>query len=112
MNFYVDNSKGDTLKTIRYTPEIQAPGSYKVYAFFPQLRESTTHTPVTVYTGADTVQVQVHKDDVKVVGQTGGERVSVGEYTLPRGREAYVEISNLGTHNTVAADADLLLPIP
>ena len=110
LNFYVDNSKGDTLKTIRYTPEIQAPGSYKVYAFFPQLRESTTHTPVTVYTGADTVQVQVHKDDVKVVGQTGGEWVSVGEYTLPRGREAYVEISNLGTDNTVAADAVLFLP--
>lgn len=89
---------------------VPATGSYKVYAFFPQLKESTTHTPVTVYTGVDTVQVQVHKDDVKVVGQTGGEWVSVGEYTLPRGREAYVEISNLGTDNTVAADAVLFLP--
>ena len=112
LNFYVDNSKGDTLKTIRYTPEIQAPGSYKVYAFFPQLKESTTHTPVTVYTGVDTVSMQVHKDDVKVVGQTGGEWVCVGEYTLPRGREAYVEISNQGADNVVAADAVLFLPIP
>ena len=62
--------------------------------------------------GADTVQVQVHKDDVKVVGQTGGEWVYVGEYTLPRGREAYVEISNQGADNVVAADAVLFLPIP
>ena len=110
LNFYVDSSKGDTLKTIRYIPDIQTPGTYKVYAFFPQLKESATHTPVTVCTGVDTVQVQVHKDDVKVVGQTGGEWVNVGEYTLPHGREAYVEISNQGADNTVAADAVLFLP--
>lgn len=112
LNFYVDSSKGDTLKTIKYLPDIQTAGAYKIYVFFPQLEGASTHTPVTIFTGADTAQVQVHKDDIKVVGQTGGEWVCVGEYNLPCGREAYVEISNQGADNAVAADAVLFLPIP
>ena len=48
---------------------------------------------------------------MEVVGQTGGEWVYVGKYTLAKGRDAYVEISNKGADNVVAADAVLFRPV-
>lgn len=111
LNFYVDSSKGDTLKTIKYTPDICEPGAYKVYVFFPQLKESSMHTSVSIYDGVETVQKIVNKEDINVLGQTGGEWVYLGEYALDKGRKAYVEISNQGADNVVAADAVLFLPV-
>jgi xanthan lyase len=54
---------------------------------------------------------RLHKDEIEVVGQTGGEWVHIGRYLLPQGKEAYVEISNAGADNVVAADAVLFLPV-
>ena len=105
MNFLVDDSKGDTLKTVKYIPDVQVVGEYEVYMFFPRLESAATYTSVGVYDGKNMEEKQIYKDDVEVVGQTGGE------YTLAKGRDAYVEISNKGADNVVAADAVLFRPV-
>ncbi len=49
--------------------------------------------------------------DIIVEGQTSGEWVSLGDYTLPKGSKAYVEIAAIpGSAGTVAADALLCVP--
>lgn len=111
MNFLVDDSKGDTLKTVKYIPDVQVAGEYEVYIFFPRLKSAATYTSVGVYDGKNMEEKQIYKDDVKVVGQTGGEWVYVGKYILAKGRDAYVEISNKGADNVVAADAVLFRPV-
>ena len=65
--------------------------------FFPRLESAATYTSVGVYDGKNMEEKQIYKDDVEVVGQTGGEWVYVGKYTLAKGRDAYVEISNKGS---------------
>lgn len=111
LNFLVDDSKGDTLKTVKYIPDVQVAGEYEVYIFFPRLKSAATYTSVGVYDGKNMEEKQIYKDDVKVVGQTGGEWVYVGKYILAKGRDAYVEISNKGADNVVAADAVLFRPV-
>lgn len=111
LNFLVDDSKGDTLKTVKYIPDVQVAGEYEVYMFFPRLESAATYTSVGVYDGKNMEEKQIYKDDVEVVGQTGGEWVYVGKYTLAKGRDAYVEISNKGADNVVAADAVLFRPV-
>ena len=111
LNFLVDDSKGDTLKTVKYIPDVQVVGEYEVYMFFPRLESAATYTSVGVYDGKNMEEKQIYKDDVEVVGQTGGEWVYVGKYTLAKGRDAYVEISNKGADNVVAADAVLFRPV-
>ncbi|ULT41912.1 hypothetical protein KRR40_46405 [Niabella defluvii] len=48
--------------------------------------------------------------DIQVTGQTSGEWVSLGQYQLPAGRKAYVEVTNAGANGAIAADAVLLVP--
>lgn len=110
LNFLIDDSKGNTLKTIRYTPEIRVAGNYDIYIFLPGLEEASTYTDVSVFNGMKRMVKQVHKDDIKVEGQTGGEWINIGSFTLNKGKDAYIEISNKGADNVVAADAVLFLP--
>lgn len=43
-------------------------------------------------------------------GQTAGEWIHLGEYDLPEGSDAYVEITNKNAKGMVVADAVLFLP--
>ena len=111
LNFFVDDTKGKVRKSVRYTPALPTPGEYDIYTFFPHLKEGSTVTAVSVFDGNAVSEKRLHKDEIEVVGQTGGEWVHIGRYLLPQGKEAYVEISNAGADNVVAADAVLFLPV-
>ncbi len=111
LNFFVDDTKGKVRKSVRYTPVLPTPGEYDIYTFFPHLKEGSTVTAVSVFDGNAVSEKRLHKDEIEVVGQTGGEWVHIGRYSLPQGKEAYVEILNAGADNVVAADAVLFLPV-
>lgn len=109
-NFFVDDSKGKELKSIKYIPEIIAEGNYDLYIYFPKLENGSSKTTVIINNGATSKEQAIHQSDVQVEGQTLGEWVRLGKYHLPKGKKAYVEISTKGADNVVAADAVLFLP--
>jgi hypothetical protein len=53
----------------------------------------------------------VKDSEIVVEGQTSGEWFPLGELTLPKGKKAYVEISNQGADGIVIADAVLFVPL-
>lgn len=96
----------------RFTPLIGKAGQYHIYAYFPKIQNATTSTHVNIFDGSIITKKLINKDDIKVVGQTSGEWVSLGISTLPAGKASYVQIaggdSKLGL---LVADAVLLVPV-
>ncbi|NDW10775.1 FAD-dependent oxidoreductase [Dysgonomonas sp. 520] len=110
-NFFVDDSKGKDPKSIKYTPNVVSESEYDIYIYFPKLENGSNKTAVTISDGKSIEEKTIFQSDVKVEGQTLGEWVKLGRYNLPEGKNAYVEISNKGADNVVAADAVLFLPV-
>jgi hypothetical protein len=111
LNFFVDDSKGKTLKSVKYTPEIHTAGNYRIYIYFPKLEEGSTYTSVTVFNGKDAIEKQINRNDIKIEGQSGGEWIDIGPHHLEKGTENFVEISNKSADNVVAVDAVLFIPV-
>lgn len=109
--FLEDNSKGLIEKSVRFIPEVKAAGEYQVYIYFPKLDHGSTKTTLTVFNGKSLNEKIISQSDIKVEGQTRGEWVFLGNYQLPKGEQAYVEVSNKGADNVITADAVLFIPI-
>lgn len=109
--FLVDNSKGQAPKSVRFTTEVKWQGEYKAYAYFPKLENGSSRTHVVISDGVNITEKYITEQDIKVEGQTRGEWVKLGIYSLKAGHSAYVEISNKGADNIIAADAVLFIPI-
>ncbi|MDO1450446.1 FAD-dependent oxidoreductase [Rhodocytophaga aerolata] len=109
--FLIDDSKGNTSKSVQYTPAITEAGSYAAYLYLPKLPTAASTTEVKVFDGKNSKNLSFRKDDVLVVGQTSGEWVSLGTYTLPKGNKAYVEVTNQKADGLVVADAVLFVPV-
>ncbi|MGV3502809.1 MAG: FAD-dependent oxidoreductase [Adhaeribacter sp.] len=102
-------STGDM--AVRYTPQVKKAGKYQVYAYYPKLATNSRSTQVEVFDGKQKKNVVINRDDIQVVGQTSGEWAPLGTYTLAKGNQAYVEISNKNADGVVVADAVLLVPV-
>ncbi|MFC5409237.1 FAD-dependent oxidoreductase [Larkinella bovis] len=96
--------------SVRFTPEIVKPGKYRLYTYYPRLTKSTSELRVTVSDGKNSKVVPIKPADIVVVGQTAGEWVSLGEYTLPKGKTASVEIAVKQPDGPTVADAVLFVP--
>jgi hypothetical protein len=110
-DFLTDDSKGATAKAIRYIPPVTKAGAYQAYLYFPKLATASSQTQVKVFDGKKTKDLSFRKEDVQVVGQTSGEWVPLGTYTLGKGSKAYVEVTNQGADGVVVADAVLFVPV-
>lgn len=110
-NFFVDDSRGKDFKSVKYMPDIQTEGEYSLYAYFPKLENGSYQTSVVISDGKNTREKVICQSDVEVEGQTLGEWVSLGNLNMTKGRRGYIEISNKGADNVVAADAVLFLPV-
>jgi hypothetical protein len=101
----------DTSKaSVKFTPTITADGRFQIYLYFPKMQQTTAVTTIHIFDGKNTSIKTINKNDVMVMGQTSGEWVSLGLMNLPKGKNAYVEISNTGANGFVIADAVLLVP--
>lgn len=109
--FLEDDSKGLIDKSVRFIPEVKAAGEYQVYVYFPKLDHGSTKTTLSVFNGNSSIEKIISKSDIQVEGQTRGEWVFLGKYQLPKGEQAYVEVSNKGADNVITADAVLFIPI-
>src|SRR5690606_39441098 len=109
-SFLLDTSKGAEDKSVRFTPEIIAAGSYDIYDYFSRTPNATTATTMLVSDGATEKEVIVREEDIRVEGQTSGEWVHLGQYQLEQGSSSYVEVTNQGATGTVVADAVVWVP--
>lgn len=96
--------------SVRFTPEIVKAGKYRIYSYFPRLAKSTSELGITVSDGKTNKVIPIKPSDIVVVGQTTGEWVALGEYELPKGKTASVEITAKQADGPVVADAVLFVP--
>ncbi|WP_234734945.1 FAD-dependent oxidoreductase [Tellurirhabdus bombi] len=102
---------GQSKSHVRFTPTIQKAGKYQVFTYFPRVEKPTSQLGITVSDGKTSKEITVKPNDVVVVGQTSGEWVSLGEYTLAPGKTGYVEIATKEADGSAVADAVLFVPV-
>jgi hypothetical protein len=95
---------------ITYTPQVQSPGSYTIYAYMPTIQHAAKQVHFIVSTGNNVKDVFI-SPHTTIEGQTSGEWVSLGTYRLQKGNKASVTISTKNADGIVAADALLFVPV-
>jgi len=98
------------VKTVRYSPGEAVSGRYTIYTYYPKVDERSSQTIIKIFDGKADQTVVIKDADIKVVGQTSGEWVALGQYTFSGRGNPYIEIQSGGTK--VVADAVLLVAVP
>ncbi|MRG43848.1 FAD-dependent oxidoreductase [Chitinophaga sp. SYP-B3965] len=101
----IDSGATD-LRTVQFTARGLKAGKYNAYIYYPHLKKNTDITTIKVQNKT----VLIKKADVTVQGQTSGEWVSIGSYTIKKGENPVVQFSNENINGTVVADAVLWVP--
>lgn len=96
--------------SVKFIPSISKAGSYKVYVYCPRTEKGTSKMTVSVFNGKTSKDVVISPNDIKVEGQTSGEWIGLGSFTLPAGKSAYATITTAGADGIVVADAVLFVP--
>lgn len=109
-SMFIDDSKGQGNKSVRFSPAIKNSGTYNVYVYFPKLQHGSSKTSIIIYDGRHTKERIIEAASVKVEGQTSGEWVGLGSYSLKKDGKPFIEISNKGADGVVVADAVLFVP--
>lgn len=107
---FTEDGKSDSIKSVQFIPTISKAGKYKVYSYYPKLDNGTSKTIVMVFDGKTKKEIVVKESDIQVEGQTAGEWVALGTYSLPSGKKSFVEITNKHADGVVVADAILFVP--
>lgn len=106
-----DDSRGKENKSVKFSPQLFQSGEYEVYVYFPKLQQGSSATPVTVFDGQKSKERVIESAAVKVTGQTSGEWVGIGAYSLRKEGKPFVMISNKNADGVIAADAVLFVPV-
>ncbi|KAA9036561.1 FAD-dependent oxidoreductase [Ginsengibacter hankyongi] len=107
---FTADGKTDSIKSVQFIPTIVKSGKYKVYSYYPKLENETSVTSIIVFDGKTKKEIVVRESDIQVEGQTSGEWVDLGTYSLPSGKKSLVEITNKHSDGVVVADAILFVP--
>jgi len=86
-------------------------GQYEVFSYYPLTDQGSNITTIEVFDGEKSHKHSILKSDVKVLGQTSGEWVSLGKYNIKNNTKPYVRISNLKADGIIVADAVLFKPL-
>jgi hypothetical protein len=109
-DFFVFDSHDGQMGSVRFTPEIPKEGRYHAYMYFPKVNDASKQTLVLVNDGERNYGIVVKESDIRVEGQTSGEWVSLGSYSLPKGRKSHVQVSTKDADGKVIADAVIFVP--
>lgn len=105
-----DRSKGAEEKSVRFYPELTDNAEYEVYVYYVKFDDISSITPLRIYDGKSTYDVQLKNDEIVIEGQTRGVWVSAGKYSFDKGGKPYAEIHNTGADGVIIADAVLFTP--
>ena len=106
-DFLVASENAGQPQSIKYNFNPSIKGKYEVFTYYPKRAKTATESKIIVFDGKQQKQLHVKDSDVKVLGQTYGEWVSLGTYDFSP-KAAFVEIIAGGT--ATVADAVLLVP--
>jgi hypothetical protein len=106
-DFLVSSASADQPQSIRYKLDQSTKGKYEVFTYYPKRAKTATESKIAIFDGKNEKTIMIKDSDVKVIGQTYGEWVSLGTYYF-FGTQAYVDISASGA--ATVADAVLLVP--
>ncbi len=101
---------GATLQSVQLKPQIAVSGKYALYAYVPVVDSAATQTHCLINNGTTTKDVII-SSNIQAEGQTSGEWVSLGTYSLPKGNTATVTISTKDANGYIVADAVLCVPV-
>ena len=109
-SMYSDDGKGKENKSVRFLPELKTSGNYHIYIYFPKMPKGSSRTSVVIYDGLKNNASIIEAATVKVAGQTSGEWVDLGIYSLKKEGKPFVEINNKNADGIIVADAVLFVP--
>ncbi|MDR2037527.1 MAG: FAD-dependent oxidoreductase [Bacteroidales bacterium] len=95
--------------SVKFNIDIPRKGKYDIYSYLPKIPELTKELSIDIFDGGNTTRKNIQTSDVVVEGQTSGEWVLLGSYSLPKGKKSHVSILANGAGN-VPADAIILVP--
>lgn len=104
-------AQGGKTASVRFIPQIRTAGQYDVYTYLPKIENGAAQTSVTVFDGKETGKRNLDVAGLKVEGQTSGEWLPLGRYTLPKGKSSYIELSAGDATGAIVADAMLFVPV-
>ncbi|MBX3253035.1 MAG: FAD-dependent oxidoreductase [Chitinophagaceae bacterium] len=95
--------------SVRFLPGIAVAGKYHLYFYLPKIENASRELQVKVFDGKDERTITISPADMKVEGQTSGEWVDMGMYTLAGKKPPYVEVSRANATGSIVADAVLFI---
>ena len=98
----------DIIEEVQYSP---AEGKYKVYTYYHMRKDISPAITYSISNGIDSWTRVIHKDSVRIEGQTTGEWIELGTYNFQKSSMPYIEISTGDTSGAVIADAVLFIPV-
>ncbi|MDO6439297.1 FAD-dependent oxidoreductase [Cyclobacterium sp. 1_MG-2023] len=104
------SGSNNAINTVKFSPKVVENGDYDVYVYFSRTENASSQTKITISDGETENEVIVKESDIRVEGQTRGEWVKVGSYSIEVGTNPFVTVSTEGSDGTVVADAVLWVP--
>jgi hyaluronate lyase len=98
-NYLSDGNAGKGTKTVTFTPNLSAAGTYHVYMMYPDHTNRATNVPVDISSTGGTSTVTVNEQTY------GGVWNLLGTYSFAAGTNGAVTIRTDGTNGYVVADA-------
>ncbi|HET9746384.1 MAG TPA: FAD-dependent oxidoreductase, partial [Chitinophagaceae bacterium] len=98
-------------KQVKFVPVIKESGKYRLYAYVPKVPGGAGQTHYIVYDGKNSKEIFINSSSIRVEGQTSGEWTSLGIFSLPKGTQSFVAVTNKGANGTIIADAVLFVPL-
>ena len=92
--------------TIAYRPVLSKAGRYKVYGWWPAMKNAASNVPVKIFAANGTIELKIDQQN------TGDDWQLLGTYSFNAGQNNLVEISNTNANGIVIGDAFKLELIP
>ncbi len=109
-SMFTTDARDGQLKTVRFTPEVLKSGLYNIYAYMPKVDSLAASMTMVCFDGKQRHNITIDQSAIRVEGQTSGEWVSLGRFSLQQGKSNYVDVSTKGANGLVVADAVLFVP--
>lgn len=90
----------------KFIPYIHVKGDYKVYIFYPRIRNASFTNEVSVFDGKSFNAKTIHYKESEMMR---GDWIGLGTYNLSNGENSYVEVR--GKEGITVADAVLFIPV-
>jgi len=99
INYLTDEDTGQGTKSVLFTPNLPATGTYQVFARWTALSNRASNVPIDIFASTGMTTVQVNQQ------ATGSQWVSLGLYSFNQGTSGGVLVRNTGANGFVIADA-------